>query len=642
MSADSTPASIAREAESLLASGRFEDAYELCKRALRDSPDDARLLATLGRSAHGQGRFAEAADFLEQASAAGQADPDVLNDLGRALNNLRQWDGAGAAFRAALTVAPERADLHNNLGHVYRGSGKLQEAVDCFMEAVRLDPELAAAHNNLGTSYMLLRRPLQAARSFRKFCELAPGNARAFANLALALHTAGRLQQAQSAYQKALEIEPGDADTWLALGLVCNELRDTDRAERALRKALSLSAHPARAYAELAALYEDTNRLAECGTTVREGLQSWPDDARLNLEAAKLARREGDPASAIRRLENFELCEMDERLARMYSYELGLNQDRVGAHDAAFESFRQANLHARKNERLQDVDAARFLAKIDKAQAFFEATEPRAWRPAPPLQHAEPPVFLFGFPRSGTTLTDLLLDNHPEIVTLEEKPTVEKLVIRLLRHEAGYPAVLERLVDEEIVALRRDYFMEVDLHTKRDPHKLVVDKMPIRTVNAGLIWRLFPDSKIIFSARHPCDVCLSCFMQQFNANDAFANFFTLADTVRVYDKVMRLWQLYVRKLPVTVHLIRYEDLVSDLEGESRRLMSFLGKAWRPEIMDYRKRALERGRIATNSYHQVTEPLYTRAVGRWQRYATYFQPYLDVLRPHLRFFGYPDV
>ncbi len=635
------PASAAAEAQRYLADGRFQEAEATCRRALAGHPGNPGLLAALGRAAHGQGDFAEAAACLGEAAAGAKDDADLFNDLGRALNNLRRWEDAETAFASALTISPGRADIHNNLGHVYRGAGQPEQAAQRFAEAIRLQPDFATAHNNLGTVYMLMRRPLEAARAFGQACELDPANARVFANLALALQTAGRLQSAVPVFEQALELAPDDAESWLALGLVHNELRDTERAEQALKQALTLRPDQPRMYAELAALYEDLNRLDAAAETLNNGLQKAPDDPRLKLEAAKLARRGGDPGNAVALLEQFDLHALDDRLAQMLAYELGLNQDRLGAADAAFESFSQANRYAQKNERLQYVDASRFLARVDRTLAFFEQSNPADWATAPPDPDIGSPAFLLGFPRSGTTLTDLVLDNHPGIVTLEEKPTIEKLVIALMQHEAGYPDALAALDQEAIVSLRRAYFTEAATHVRSEAGQLIVDKMPIRTINTGLIWRLFPDSKIIFSARHPCDVCISCFMQQFNANDAFANFFTLADTVRVYDKVMRLWQLYERTLPLAVHRVRYEDLVTDLEGESRRLMAFLGKPWHPGVLDYRKRARERGRIATNSYHQVTEPLYTRAVGRWRRYAKQLGPHLEALRPHMRYFGYPE-
>ena len=449
------------------------------------------------------------------------------------------------------------------------------------------------------------------------------------------------MQHAVAAYQDVLKRDAENSEAWLALGLVFNELRQSEEARDALEKAIACDPENPRPYAELAALHEDLNELEEGLAVAMKGLAIDPRDPRINLEIAKFDRRNGDFAKAINRLERFDLSVMDHRLGQQFNYELGIEKDRAGEFEQAFELFEAANHNGRMNERLQQVDAQRFLKKIDDLQAFFDREDVGAWPIPEPVDPADTPVFLFGFPRSGTTLTDLLLDGHPMIRTLEEKPTINAVEIAIAGDHPGYPEKLKSLNSAELAKLRQIYFAEVDKHVERDKYPIIVDKLPIRTVHAGLIWRLFPDSKIVFSARHPCDVCLSCFMQQFNSNDAFANFFSLEDTVNIYDKVMRLWQTYVGSLELNVHLLRYEDLVGNLEQEARNLLRFLGVAWRPEVLAINEKAKQRGRIATNSYHQVTEPIYQRAVNRWLSYADKFEPFMSTLEPHINYFGYKN-
>ena len=130
-------------------------------------------------------------------------------------------------------------------------------------------------------------------------------------------------------------------------------------------------------------------------------------------------------------------------------------------------------------------------------------------------------------------------------------------------------------------------------------------------------------------------------MQQFNTSDAFSNFFTLEDTVTIYDKVMTLWRRYVDVLSIDARMIRYEDLLDDLEPSVHRLLSLVGVEWDPDVLDFTRHAKSRGRIATNSYHQVTEPLYQRAKYRWRRYEKHFAPFMETLKPHIAYFGYGE-
>jgi Sulfotransferase family len=156
-----------------------------------------------------------------------------------------------------------------------------------------------------------------------------------------------------------------------------------------------------------------------------------------------------------------------------------------------------------------------------------------------------------------------------------------------------------------------------------------------------LIWRVFPDAKFILAVRHPCDVCLSCFMQNFALNQAMATFYSLESTAALYAKVMGLWQQYVQKLPIRYHRIRYEDLVSNFEHETRRLLDFLEVGWDDAVLQHTEHARKRGTISTPSYHQVTQPIYQHAKYRWKRYAKQLESVMETLQPYIEYFGYEE-
>jgi tetratricopeptide (TPR) repeat protein len=624
----------------LRACNRREEAAAVYQQALRLQPDLALVHNNLGALALEDGEPQAAAEHCLEAL---ELDPNFAGaycNLGRALNNLGKLDEAADAFRRALKLRPQLAIAHNYLGHVQRARGELERARESFRTALEIEPELAAARRNLGTVHMALGEAAEAVKCFAAAVRLEPGDAAGHLQLGIACHTVGRLGRAAASYRAALELEPGSAEGHLNLGIVLNELREPLEAERALQKALELEPGNALAWAELAALYEDMSRLDDMQEAVARALAIAPQDPRVNLEAARCDRRRGRLDEALARLRAVDPVGLPDRVAQQIHYELGLLHDRRNETDDAFRHFTEANRHGLSNDRLRRVDPSRFLRQIDALHTCFSSAPPSGWAKAPPIEAADTPVFLFGFPRSGTTLTDLLLDGHPSVRTLEEKPTINK-VIDAIRHnfDGGFPEALARLDTADIATLREVYFRELDRHAEREPGIVIVDKLPIRTVHAGLIWRLFPRAKIVFSLRHPCDVCLSGFMQQYNSNDAFANFFTLEDTVRVYDKVMSLWRLYVSVLALDCHAVRYERLVGDLEGETRRLLRFLGLPWEDASLDYAERARQRGRIWTNSYHQVTEPIYDRARYRWLRYRAYLEPHLERLAPHIAYFGY---
>ena len=132
-------------------------------------------------------------------------------------------------------------------------------------------------------------------------------------------------------------------------------------------------------------------------------------------------------------------------------------------------------------------------------------------------------------------------------------------------------------------------------------------------------------------------------MQSFQINDAMANFFSLADTAAFYAKVMGAWRHFAEVLPISHHVVRYEDLVEDLvedfAAETARLFDFLGLAWDDAVLDYADHARSRDLIGTPSYHQVTQPIYREARYRWQRYRDQLAPVIETLGPYAEAFGY---
>ncbi len=251
-------------------------------------------------------------------------------------------------------------------------------------------------------------------------------------------------------------------------------------------------------------------------------------------------------------------------------------------------------------------------------------------------------MFLVGFPRSGTTLLDTILNSHRAIHVVEERPAVRNMRNALERLPGGYPDGLAALDPADLAALRQIYFAELDRHLEpQDRSAVVVDKLPLNIIEAGLIQRIFPQARFLFAQRHPCDCVLSCFMQNFEVNDAMANFLDLGDAAVLYDKVMTLWQQYRTVLPLAVHTVRYESLVEGFEETLTPLLAFLGVGWDDGVRRYAETASRRGIINTPSYDQVTQPLYTRSLGRWQRYAEQMAPVLPILLPWARRFGYDD-
>lgn len=598
------------------------------------SQDQANALITL----HRQGRHAEA---LQQALALRITHPKVafLHDLiGACHMALGQPGQAAASYQKLIALLPDNAAAIANLGDALTALSRTGEAVDCYRKAIALNPGLAKAHNNMGNALMKLGDVQGAVQSFSRAGEVEPGLVDAHANLGLALVKLGKPQEGAAACERAMAVK---ADFPLAYVNMAHALDATGRTDEAianLEKAITLAPHHIGAYSNLCDIYDRLNRIEDMRGVVERALEHCnPDDPRMLFRRAQLASRDKDNETARRLMEQMPEIGLTGAITKGRLTLLGKTCDKLDDPAAAFEWFRRANEFVREAPSSRQWNGEIYRSEVEGLAASFSGLSERPWSDASPSGRPAP-VFLVGFPRSGTTLLDTILRSHPGIVVLEELKMVAEM-----RSMLGGPAGrdrLEALGDGDIAALRNAYFAELDKHLDGAPDTaLVIDKLPLNIVHAGLIHRVFPEAKFILSLRHPCDCVLSCYMQNFRLNNAMANFLDIESSAILYDRVMRLWTAYRSVLPFAVHALAYEVLIADMEGSVTELLGYLGLEWDERMRDYRQTALARGRINTPSYNQVTESLYNRAAGRWEKYREPMQPVLPLLEPWARHWGY---
>jgi hypothetical protein len=268
----------------------------------------------------------------------------------------------------------------------------------------------------------------------------------------------------------------------------------------------------------------------------------------------------------------------------------------------------------------------------------FEKKTSVNWQLTIPFKNPIDPIFMIGFPRSGTTLLDSILRSHPQIEILEEQPFIEQMKNSLVQ-PINFNS-LKNLSDSEIESLRTEYIFKINRSVQGcGSTKFVIDKFPLNLVHTGLIHRVFPTAKFILSIRHPYDCVLSCFMQNFKINDAMENFLSLKQAAKFYNEVMSLWIQYEQKLLIKRHVVKYEDLIHNLKGTTLPILKFLNLDWNSSLLEYQTTALSRGFINTPSYHQVLEKLNSDAVGRWENYSSNFSGINSILSPWVTKYGY---
>ena len=252
-------------------------------------------------------------------------------------------------------------------------------------------------------------------------------------------------------------------------------------------------------------------------------------------------------------------------------------------------------------------------------------------------------AFLGGHPRSGTTLLEQVLDAHPNLIAFDESPAIGQEVLNRItppqfaqRITLGF---LGGLSEDRRGDMRRRYLASLLREVEGDPAaSVLLDKNPSPTSSLHLWLRVFPELKVIIALRDPRDVILSCYFQNLPLNATNTNFLSLDRAARHYADLMDVW-LRLRDLGGFDWIeTRYEDVVANLESEGRRVTEFLGLAWEASQAKYYESARRKFLFAP-TYHDVTQPVYRRAMGRWHRYADAIEPLQPRLAAYCKAFGY---
>jgi len=325
-------------------------------------------------------------------------------------------------------------------------------------------------------------------------------------------------------------------------------------------------------------------------------------------------------------------------------YELGALLDRKGDYEAAMSAILQAKSLLLPGAKPLFPLLRQAQAQIQGSLTGISAEVVRCWLgDSDKFQPARRLALLGGHPRSGTTLLEQVLDAHPAISTAEETTIFEDEICWpfLRKHGQGIPLVtaLGSLTPDAMHQMRERFFRCNELFLGRGlQDRLLIEKNPALNALLPVMLRIFPETRFLFTLRDPRDVCLSCFMQPLSMNPTSSSFLTMEGTVGQYATVMGFWRSFLPLIPDSHLVVRYEDLVTDLESASRRALQFLGLEWDARVLRFAEHA-QKKLVRSPSFAEVAKPLFQSAVGRWKNYGKYLAPHLEKLEPFAKAFGY---
>ena len=471
------------------------------------------------------------------------------------------------------------------LGDACYDSGRYPQALAHYREAVRLAPDNARYHYRLAMACWRSGVLEQVQEHLLQTVRLAPRHPIAHEALCHWLLENGDIQGALRHSARAIELAPNNPHALASRAEVLHYAGDGDAAWGLIRPLLEAG----QCFPALAILY------ARMAPRLRQERQAW--------ELLWQVLSATTPGPSV----HFAAANL---------------LDRMGRYDEAF--AQAAAAHKATGVR---IDPASIGPQVDLQLRYF--APPRLARLPRASQLSRKPVFILGMPRSGTSLVEQILAGHPQVHGAGELELMGTLIRAACgpdaRDSSAYPECLDSLTTQRCDELAGQYLSH--LESLNQTATFVTDKLPVNFARLGLIALLFPGCRVIHCVRDPLDTCVSCYLSDF----AFGNEFThdlvsLGTYYRGYQTLMAHWK-HALGLPILD--VQYEQVVADLEGQTRRLIEFLGLPFDPRCLSFHE---SKRYVATLSKQQVRQPIYASSIGRWRNYQKHLGPLMAAIRP----------
>ncbi|QZD96050.1 tetratricopeptide repeat-containing sulfotransferase family protein [Qipengyuania gelatinilytica] len=633
------------------------------------------------------GDFARGRQLADDVLAEDGKDGEALYMAAVAARYLKQYDDAERYLASLHGVMPEYGRAWQEAGHLAKARGQSAEAISAYASATRFNPALEASWRAMAPLLTEAGRMAEAQSAIAQADRIA-GLPKELVAVTHHFHE-GRLLRAEEICRHYLRSHPKDVEGMRLLAKIGMQLGVLEDAEFLLDSAAAFEPHNIqvrldyidalrrrqkfeKAREEAEALYrqDPENPLFQSRLAI-ESMQTGDYDKAFELFDAVLARLPNDPATltsrghalkttgrqedavesyraafaakpdhgdayyALANLKTYsftdsEIAAMREQVARPglafmdrvhLSFALGKAHEDRGEYKESFRHYEEGNALKRAQTRYSADAMSEELAK----QAEF--CTPELFDTHAGSGHSAPdPIFILGLPRAGSTLLEQILASHSQVDGTLELPNILALAHRLRGRKAGqsrYPQILHDLTREQLSQFGEKFIEDTRVHRQGAP--FFIDKMPNNFRHIGLIHLILPNAKIIDARRAPMDCCFSGFKQLFAEGQEFT--YGLEEVGRYYSDYVALMDHWDRVLPGKVLRVDHEDVLDDLEGQTRRMLEYCGLPFEEACLDFHKS--DRA-VRTASSEQVRRPINRSGQDAWKP----FEPWLDPLKEAL--------
>ncbi len=637
--------------------GKLDKAEELCRKVLQVESNHAGAMSLLGMAAAQRGENEAAVELLGAALAINPSNAKAHNNLGMAQANRKNFDEAIASYRRAIELDPDLADAHNNLGNVLRFQQNLEEAGACYRRVIEINPNIAAAHNNLGMTleqqeradeaiacfqralginpkfedahvnlagvFRAQERFAEAETCYRRALELKPDNATSLYELGNVLKDQEKLDEAVAAYERALEINPDAAETHNSLGIAKKNQDKLDEAVACYQRSIALLPENAEAHNNLGNALKDQGKIDEAIASYRRAMEFRANFAEAYCNFAKVHDFAADDPEVQTLKDLYDVEDMSEDNKTHILVALGKAHDDFGSYGEAFSYHERANKETARARPYDATDHRRQVAEIIRAH-------PQAL-PLASLNLADVeriPVFVIGNSRSGKSLAESLLCQHPDVygagesrewtVAVQEVAKTYGISMGPLDDAPpDSPDPVEPPRDGYAISLSEKHVKEIgeryleSIASQAPEARYFVNTMPTYYPHVSLILRALPAARVIYCRRDPLDNCLFMYFYRYKAGNGYS--YNLENTGSYYADYQDVMTHWLKLYGDRILSVRYEDLVGNPVDTGTRIFEYCGLEYDPKTIKAEFTADEIGRA--KHYEPYLGPL-RKALGKW--------------------------
>ena len=530
---------------------------------------------------YSNGQIQEALDAVETLTKNYPNESLLYNISGACYKQIGQLEEAFKSFQKAVDLKPDYAEAQYNLGVTIHELGQVDSAIKCYESALAIQHAYPNAHNNLGQILLESGQPDAAMNHFEWAVAYQPEFSEAHNNLGSSLLALRQVNTAVTHYEKAVAIKPDYQLAYNNLGIAYQRLGEIDKAFKSFERALAIKSDYAKAHHNLSSLKKYTK--SDKQIVEMESLLSIKD---------------------LSQSDRIFICFA---LAKAY--------ENLGKQEELFKVLHEGN-QLRKKELKYSIEKSENHNSIIK-KLFNSSPKPLS-NQASTIR----PIFIVGMLRSGTSVVEQIISSHHEVYGAGELKNLTQIIIPILREHLTNDKT--KLSKETFLSIRKQYFES--LSSFNTSENVITDKWPLNFRSIGFILSAIPEAKIIHLKRDARATCWSIYKHYFSdtGNGWAYNFDDLAEFYKLYSEIMRYWH---EMFPGKVYDISYQDLTTNQEDETRKLLEYCELEWDQNCLDFHK---NKRAVDTASVLQVRQKMYQGSSEAWKEHEEYLQPLIKAL------------